>query len=117
MLVDREEAETIARRERPDLKGEAVLVDGAAPVEYRDAPLPVWRVRVADDAASAIWIDARSGDVVARPSSTRRIRPSDLPLLASGAALGLLSVTAVIALWALRYVRWRRAPEGGLREA
>lgn len=123
--VERDEAEAIARRDQPGappIVG-ASLVEAGPPIEYRDHPLPAWRVEVADGKGTMIWIDARTGEVTARRND--RWRQYDFlwslhimdyrdresfhhPLLVVAAALGLLSVTTGAALWVRRLVMWWR---------
>ena len=102
---------------------EATLIEADAPIEYRDRPLPAWRVLLADSAGTAVWIDARTGEVTARRND--RWRQYDFlwslhimdyrgresfhhPLLIAAAVLGLLTVASGATLWVLRFVRWRR---------
>ncbi len=122
---ERPEAEAIARQDQrgqPDVV-DAVLVTSGGPIEYRDRPLPAWRVALADPAGTAVWIDARTGEVTARRND--RWRQWDFlwslhimdyggrtsfhhPLLVAATALGLLTVASGTALWVLRLVRWAR---------
>jgi hypothetical protein len=123
--VDREEAEATARRDQRDapLVIEAALVEHDPPIEYRDKPLPAWRVLLADRAGTAVWIDARTGEITARRND--RWRQYDFlwslhimdyrgresfhhPLLIIAATMGLLTLTSGIAVWTLRLVRWAR---------
>jgi uncharacterized iron-regulated membrane protein len=123
--VVREEAEAIARRDQRDTPqvAEAALIEHDAPIEYRDKPLPAWRVLLADRAGTAVWVDARTGEITARRND--RWRQYDFlwslhimdyrgresfhhPLLIGAAVLGLLTVTSGVTLWVLRFVRWRR---------
>lgn len=123
--VDREEAEAKARRDQRDapLVREATYVEREAPIEYRDKPLPAWRILLADRAGTAVWVDARTGEITARRND--RWRQYDFlwslhimdyggresfhhPLLICAAALGLFTVTSGVALWTLRLVRWIR---------
>jgi len=123
--VERAEAEIIARR---DQRGEPTVSDAQLvvenpPIEYRDRPLPAWRVLLADSAGTAVWVDARSGEVTARRND--RWRQYDFlwslhimdyrqresfhhPLLIAAALLGLLTIASGAALWILRFLRWRR---------
>ena len=66
--VARDEAEATARRDQRDAPEvvEASLVRRDAPIEYRDKPLPAWRVLLGDRAGTAVWIDARTGEITAR---------------------------------------------------
>lgn len=123
--VDRPEAEGIARSDQRGAPAvnDAVLVASDPPIEYRDHPLPAWRVMLADDARTAIWIDARTGEVTARRND--RWRQYDFlwslhimdyrgresfhhPLLIVAASFGLLTATSGAALWLLRFRRWLR---------
>ena len=123
--VEREEAEAIARRDQrggPSVSS-ALLVETDPPIEYRDRPLPAWRVFLADGKGTVIWVDARTGEVAARRND--RWRQYDFlwslhimdyreresfhhPLLIVAAAVGFLTVASGVALWGLRFVRWRR---------
>lgn len=123
--VAREEAEAAARRDQRDapLVVEASLVEHDAPIEYRDKPLPAWRVSLADRGGTAVWIDARTGEITARRND--RWRQYDFlwslhimdyrgresfhhPLLIVAAGLGLLTVLSGVTLWTLRFGRWLR---------
>ena len=123
--VARAEAEATARSDRggDPMVAEATLIEADAPIEYRDRPLPAWRVLLADSAGPAVWIDARTGEVTARRND--RWRQYDFlwslhimdyrgresfhhPLLIAAAVLGLLTVASGATLWVLRFVRWRR---------
>ena len=123
--VERQEAEAIARRDQrgePNVSG-AILVEAEPPIEYRDRPLPAWRVVLADGNGTIIWVDARTGEVTARRND--RWRQYDFlwslhimdyreretfhhPLLIVAAALGLLTVISGATLQVLRFVRWKR---------
>lgn len=123
--VDRAEAEIIARRDQRGTPAveDAVLVVSDPLIEYRDRPLPAWRVLLADDRGTAIWVDARTGEITARRND--RWRQYDFlwslhimdyggresfhhPLLIVAAAFGLLTVISGVTLWVLRLWRWRR---------
>lgn len=123
--VDRAEAESIARRDQHGAPpvDDAVLVASDPPIEYRDHPLPAWRVMLADSARTAIWIDARTGEVTARRNE--RWRQYDFlwslhimdyraresfhhPLLIAAASVGLLTVVSGTTLWLIRLRRWIR---------
>lgn len=125
LAVSRAEAERIASGDQQSEPAvtDAVLVAADPPIEYRDHPLHAWRVMLADDARTAIWIHARTGEVTARRND--RWRQYDFlwslhimdyrgresfhhPLLIVAASFGLLTVTSGAALWLLRLWRWRR---------
>lgn len=123
--VEREEAEAIAQRDQrggPSVNG-ALFVEADPPIEYRDRPLPAWRILLADDKGTIVWVDAHTGEVTARRND--RWRQYDFlwslhimdyggresfhhPLLIAAAVLGLLTVTSGAVLQVLRLVRWRR---------
>jgi hypothetical protein len=120
--VGREEAEATARRDQP---GEpavhaAELVE-KAPVEYRGKPVPAWRVELADADATAVYVDARTGDVTARRTGTWRTfdflygihimrwetrEGLNHPLLIGAAALAVITVFSGLMLWIVRFARW-----------
>jgi len=123
--VERAEAEAIARRDQRDQPNvvDAVLFESDAPIEYRERPLPAWRVALDDPAGTAVWVDARSGEVTARRNDRWRqydflwslhimdYRGRDTfhhPLLIVAAAIGLLTVISGTVLWTVRLVRWKR---------
>jgi hypothetical protein len=71
--VTHEEAETIARRDQPGAPPvrATTLVTDAPPIEYRDCEpagcsLPAYRVALADQAGTVVYVDATTGDVTAR---------------------------------------------------
>ena len=123
--VERAEAEAIARH---DQRGEppvnsALFVEAEPSIEYRDRPLPAWRIALRDDRGTMVWVDARTGEVTARRND--RWRQYDFlwslhimdyreresfhhPLIIVAAALGLLTIASGVALWVRRFVRWRR---------
>jgi uncharacterized membrane protein YkoI len=123
--VTRDEAEALARR---DQRGEprvrdAVLVETDPPIEYREGPLPAWRVALDDGRGTNVWIDARTGEIKARRNDRwrqydflwslhimdyRGRESFDHPLLIAAAVLGLLTVVSGAALQIARLVRWRR---------
>lgn len=123
--VDRSEAESIARRDQRGAPtvADASLIETGPPIEYRDRPLPAWRVLLADTAGTAVWIDARTGEVTARRNDRWRqydflwslhimdYRGRDSfhhPLLIVAASFGLLTVASGATLWIVRLWRWRR---------
>ena len=124
--VDEREATEIARRDQPGEPTIAAVapVLGDPPIEYRDKPLPAWRVRMRDAAATVIYVDANTGDVTARRNDLWRVydflwslhimdyrkRESfNHPLIIIAASMGLLTVLTGTALWATRIVRKARS--------
>jgi len=125
--VDEEEAREIARRDQPGSPEvlDASRIEHDADIEYRDRPLPAWRVRLADDAATVVYVDAVTGEVTARRNGVWRVydflwslhimdyrgRESfNHPLLIAAASLGILTVASGVVLWMLRTIRWLRGP-------
>ena len=125
LRVGRDEAEAIARHDQRDAPQvvDAALIERDAPIEYRDRPLPAWRVLLADRAGTAVWIDGQTGEVTARRNDLWRqydflwsLHIMDYrgretfhhPLLIVAAGLGLCTVVSGAALWVLRFMRWRR---------
>lgn len=125
--VDEQEAREIARRDQPGSPAvrDAARIELDADIEYRDRPLPAWRVRLADDAATVVYVDAVTGEVTARRNGVWRVydflwslhimdyrgRESfNHPLLIAAACLGMFTVASGAALWMLRTVRWLRGP-------
>ena len=120
--VDRDEAEAIARADHPDRPAvaEARLVEADAPIEYRDGVLPAWRVTLRDGKGTAVWIDARTGDVTARRNDLWRrydflwsLHIMDYrgrerfhhPLLVATAIAGLSVVASGATVWLVRLMR------------
>lgn len=117
-----EEAEETARRDQP---GEPPVVaserlEGSAGVEYRQKPLPAFRVELGDEAGTVVYVDAKTGDVTAR--RTRAWRLFDLmyslhimdykdrsdrnqPILIGASVLALVTAASGAALWGLRIAR------------
>ncbi len=119
------EAEAVTRLDQPSRpEVEAAVLVAEAPIEYRDKPLPAWRVVVRDGAGTAVYVDARTGEVTARRNDLWRTydflwslhimdygsRESfNHPLIMAAAGLAVLTVASGIVLWALRLTRWLRA--------
>lgn len=97
--------------------------DEAPPIEYRDRPLPAYRVVLDDAEGTAVWVDARTGEVTAR--RTDRWRAYDFfwslhimdytarddihhPLLVIAAAMAELTAITGLLLWLRRLPRKRR---------
>lgn len=123
--VTQPEAEATASRDRPGAPGVlgAELL-AVAPLEYRSKPLPAWRVVLADDEGTVVYIDAATGEVTARRNDTWRTydflwglhimdysgrEGFNHPLLVAAAALGLLTVASGGALWTVRLRRRLRS--------
>ena len=124
--VGRAEAEAVARADQQGAPGvlDATLVERDAPIEYRDHALPAWRVRLADDRGTVVWVDARTADVAARRNDLWRwydflwsLHIMDYrgresfhhPLLIIAAIVAALTVTSGGALWLTRIVRRLRS--------
>lgn len=120
--VDRAEAEAVARADQRDGPTvlDAAFVDGDPPTEYRDHPLPAWRVRLADARGTVVWVDARTAEVTARRNDLwrwydflwslhimdYRARESfHHPLLIIAAAIAALAVASGGTIWVTRIVR------------
>lgn len=104
---------------------EVVRYDEAPPLEYRGRPLPAYRVVLDDEESTAVWIDARTGDVTARRTDRWRIYDffwslhimdytgrEDIhhPLLVFAAALAELTALTGLLLWLRRMPRKRQTP-------
>lgn len=122
MPVERAEAEAVARRDQrgsPEV-AEAALVERDPPIEYRDHALPAWRVRLADEAGTVVWVDARTAQVTARRNDLwrwydflwslhimdwRGRESFNNPFLVIAASLAAIAVMGGITLWIVRLVR------------
>jgi hypothetical protein len=130
--VDAAEAELIARQDQPGQPAMRSIerIEKATHVEYRGRPLPAWRVTLADDAGTVVYVDAIMGDVTARRNDVWRLydflwslhimdygerEAFNHPLLIVAASLGCLTVISGASLWALRLMRWLRRPRRGPR--
>lgn len=129
--VLRGEAELIARADQGNVPQvlEATLVEQSPPTEYRDHPLPAWRVALDDKGGTVVWIDAWTADVTARRNDLWRwydflwsLHIMDYrgresfhhPLLIIAAALAALAIASGSAIWLTRiFRRLRRAPRHG----
>jgi hypothetical protein len=129
VYVTREEAERAAQSDRggnPPVDS-AALVERDPPIEYRDKPLPAWRVVLADGSGTAVWVDAHTAEVTARRND--RWRQYDFlwslhimdyrgresfhhPLLIIAVSLAILTVLSGTTLWMVRLVRWVRRRRG-----
>jgi uncharacterized iron-regulated membrane protein len=123
--LDRDEAIAIAKADQGSaaVSASAESVARDAPIEYRDKPLPAWRVVLADGKGTAIWVDAVSGDVTARRNDTWRIYDFlwslhtmtywdrtnyRSTLLVVAASIGLLVTISGGILWGTRIARSMR---------
>jgi hypothetical protein len=122
--VEQAEAESTARRDQPgDLVVRSAERIEKAGVEYRGKPLPAWRVALADEAGTVVYVDARTGEITARRNDTWRtydflwslhIMSYDTregfnhPLIIGAASLAVLTVLSGIVLWGIRLARWVR---------
>lgn len=123
--ADEKEAREIAQRDQPGSPAvrDAVLIERDADVEYRDRPLPAWRVRLADEAGTVVYVDALTGEVTARRNDVWRVydflwslhimdyrerERFNHPILIGAASLGILTVTSGLVLWLVRWMRWIR---------
>jgi hypothetical protein len=120
--VERAEAEAVARQDQRGQPGvaEAVLVERDPPIEYRDHALPAWRVRLADEAGTVVWVDARTAQITARRNDLwrwydflwslhimdwRERESFHHPLLIIAAALAAIAVASGTTLWIVRLAR------------
>ena len=91
-----------------------------APVEYRDHPLPAFRVALGDRTGTVVYVDALTGKVTARRNDVWRVydflwslhildysarEDFHHPLMYLAASLALLTVASGAVLWALRLGR------------
>jgi hypothetical protein len=130
--VDRAEAEAVARADQRETSAvlDAVYVERDPPIEYRDKPLPAWRVQLADTRGTIVWVDAHTADVTARRNDLWRwydflwsLHIMDYrgresfhhPLIIIAAVLALLAVSSGAALWFLRLARRFRRPSRAAR--
>ncbi len=95
----------------------ATLLEADPPIEYREKPLPAWRVTLDDARHTNVYVDARSGEVTAiRNDAWRRwdflwaLHIMDWrgreemhhPLLLGSAALAFCAAASGLGLWAWR---------------
>ncbi len=95
------------------------------PIEYRGRPLPAFRVVLDDADATAVWVDARTGDVTARRTDRWRVYDffwalhvmdhagrDDVqhPLLDAAASLAELTALTGLVLWLRRIPRRKHPP-------
>ena len=125
--VTRVEAEAVARADQRDAPAivDAILVERDAPIEYRDRPLPAWRVKLADERGTVVWVDGRTAEITARRNDLWRwydflwsLHIMDYggretfhhPLLIVAAALAALAVASGSVVWMARIARRFRKP-------
>ncbi len=123
--VERDEAIAVARRDQPLSPREADVehITTDPPIEYRDKPLPAWRVVLDDGKGTAIYVDATSGEVTARRNGIWRTYDflwslhimayndrEDFrhPLLACAAGITVLTALTGTVLWTMRVARRRK---------
>ncbi len=125
--LDQEQATRIAladQRGSPRVLA-AELITASPPSEYREKPLPAWRVALDDGEGTHVWVDAGTGAVTARRNGAWRrydffwmLHTMDYrgrdefnhPLLIGAAVAGLVSVLSGWVLWGWRLSRrWSRA--------
>lgn len=121
--VDADEAKRIALADVRGARGvnDATLFERDPPLEYREKPLPAWRVVVDHDKEIHIYVHAVTGEVTARRNAKWRLfdffwmlhvmdyserEDFQHPLLTFFAALAVLASTSGLVLWGAR--TWRR---------
>ncbi|MCC6625277.1 MAG: PepSY domain-containing protein [Deltaproteobacteria bacterium] len=127
--VTADEASWVARRDQegePEVRTVAGY-ERNAPIEYRGKALPAWRVCLANEERSCVWIDARTGEVTARRTDAWRVHDflwglhtldwserDDFrnPWLIGFGLLAVFTALSGLVLWCARLVRWfrRRGP-------
>ena len=120
--VDEAEARGIASRDQPNAPRVLAVtrVERDPHIEYRERPLPAWRVVLDDGAGTAVYVDAVTGDVTARRNDVWRVydflwglhlmdygqrETRSHPLLAVAAFIGVLTVLSGSVLWGVRVAR------------
>lgn len=123
--VDADEAKAAAAADQPSSPAASSVerLDRDPPIEYRDKPLPAWRVVLADGAGTVVYVDGVTGDVTARRNDTWRVYDflwslhimayrdrEDFrhPLLIAAASLATATALSGLVLWAVRIARRRR---------
>lgn len=130
--VDADEAKRLALA---DVVGASAVLDATLfekdpPLEYRDKPLPAWRVVVEHDKDIHVYLNAVTGEVTARRNARWRLwdffwmlhvmdyRGRDdhqHPLLSGFAVLAVLASTSGLVLWGVRLGRRAGRRAGGDR--
>lgn len=141
VLVDARDASTLARIDADEAKRlaladvsgargaiEATLFEKDPPLEYREKPLPAWRVVVDHDKDIHVYLHAWTGEITARRNAKWRVfdffwmlhvmdysKREDFqhPLLTFFAVLAVLASASGLVLWGTRLRRRlkRAAPE------
>jgi hypothetical protein len=127
--ISKELAEHIAVEDRfgsPAVR-HTTFLETEPPTEYREGELPAWRVVLADEDDTHIYISASTGRITARRNNAWRrfdffwmLHTMDYgsrdsfnhPLLVGASALALTSVLSGFLLWGLRIRRGRRRRRG-----
>lgn len=122
--ISEEVARSIARRDRlsrPEVSA-AELVHQNPETEYREKPLPAWRIDLADGEGTHIYVEAATGRIRARRNDAWRrfdlfwmlhtmdyVGRDDFntPWLIGASVLALLAALSGAWLWALRLTRKR----------
>ncbi len=120
--VDDEEARRLAVADVKGARGviDATLFEKGAPLEYRDKPLPAWRVVVDHDKAIHVYVHATTGEITARRNAKWRLfdffwmlhvmdysdrEDFQHPLLTFFAVLAVLASASGLVLWGARLRR------------
>jgi uncharacterized iron-regulated membrane protein len=123
--LDEAEAAAIASEDQEGhpVAREVVRYDESPPIEYRGRPLPAYRVLLDDAESTAVWVDARTGDVTARRTDRWRVydffwalhimdygarEDTHHPLLVAFAVLTELTALTGLVLWIRRIPRKRK---------
>ena len=123
--IDEKTAVSVALADRSNDPGVASVarIDADPPIEYREKPLPAWRVSLDDGEGTNVWVAANTGLVTARRNDAWRrfdffwmLHTMDYgsrddfnhPLLIVFASLALISVLSGGLLWATRVRRQRK---------
>lgn len=128
--IDADEAKRLALADVGGARGvlEATLLEKDPPLEYREKPLPAWRVVVDHDKDIHIYVHAWTGEITARRNAKWRVfdffwmlhvmdyserEDFQHPLLTFFAVLAVLASLSGLVLWAARLRRRlkRAAPE------
>jgi hypothetical protein len=120
--VDAEEAKRLALTDVTGARGavDATLFEKDAPIEYREKPMPAWRVVIDHDKEIHIYVHATTGEITARRNAKWRLfdffwmlhvmdysgrEDFQHPLLTGFAVLAVLASTSGLVLWGTRLKR------------
>lgn len=120
--VDEAEAKAIALADVTGARGvvSATLFESGAPLEYREKPLPAWRVVVDHDKDVHVYVHALTGEVTARRNAKWRLfdffwmlhvmdysgrEDFQHPLITAFALLAVLASASGLVLWGTRAAR------------